>query len=69
VDSEWRGLAYGAVSMAMGLGFGTTSLAGGYIIAAVGYRPLFLLGVGLSLAGVAYLWVVLKRRAGDPKTL
>jgi len=67
VDSEWRGLAYGAVSMAMGLGFGTTSLAGGYIIAAVGYRTLFLLGVGLSLAGAAYLWILLKRRAGALK--
>jgi len=69
VDSEWRSLAYGAVSMAMGLGFGTTSLAGGYIIAAVGYRPLFLLGVGLSLAGAAFLWVMLRRRAGGLKRL
>ena len=69
VDSEWRSLAYGAVSMAMALGFGTTSLAGGYIIAAVGYRPLFLLGVGLSLAGAAFLWIMLRRRAGGPRRL
>ena len=58
VDSRWRSLAYGAVSMAMGLGFGSTSLAGGYIIAAWGYRSLFLIGVGLSLAGATLMWYI-----------
>jgi MFS family permease len=48
VDEQWRSLAYGAVSMAMGLGFSSTSLVGGYIIVAAGYRPLFLGGAVLS---------------------
>ena len=63
VDPRWRSLAYGAVSMAMGLGFGSVSLAGGYLIAAQGYRTLFLIGVGLSTAGAALMWRVLKRPA------
>jgi predicted MFS family arabinose efflux permease len=61
VDSQWRSLAYGAVSMAMGLGFGSTSLAGGYIVAAWGYRALFLLGAGLSAAAAGLMWSILKR--------
>jgi MFS family permease len=60
VDSEWRSLAYGAISMAMGMGFGTTSLAGGYIIAAWGYSRLFLIGVGLSAIAGAFMWGMLR---------
>ena len=61
VDGRWRSMAYGAVSMAMGLGFGSTSLMGGYIVAASGYRSLFTLGVGLSLSGAALMGYILKR--------
>jgi predicted MFS family arabinose efflux permease len=60
VDGEWRSLAYGAISMAMGMGFGTTSLAGGYIIAAWGYPRLFLIGVGLSAIAGAFMWGMLR---------
>jgi MFS family permease len=63
VDSQWRSLAYGAVSMAMGLGFGSTSLAGGYVIARAGYRTLFLLGVGLSMAGAVLMRALLRRQS------
>jgi MFS family permease len=58
VDARWRPLAYGAASMAMGLSFGSFSLIGGYIIASVGYRPLFLLGAVLSAAGAALMWAI-----------
>jgi len=64
VNSRWRSLAYGVVSTAMGLGYGTISLLGGYVAAAAGYRSLFLLGVGLSTTGAAVLWVFLRRRDG-----
>jgi len=63
VDKRWHSLAYGTASMAMGLGFGTTSLAGGYVIAAWGYRTLFLLGAGVAVVGAAVLWGTLRRRA------
>jgi predicted MFS family arabinose efflux permease len=64
VDERWRSIAYGAVSMAMGLGYGSTSLAGGYIISSWGYRRLFSVGIALSLAASAVLFVVLRVR-GD----
>jgi MFS family permease len=61
VESKWRSLAYGALSMGMGLSFGSFSLAGGYIIAAAGYRTLFALGAGLSIAGGVLMWAILRR--------
>jgi predicted MFS family arabinose efflux permease len=63
VDSQWRSLAYGAVSMAMGMGFGSTSFGGGYLIAAAGYRSLFLMGVALSVVAAAVMWGILKRQS------
>ena len=51
VTARWRSLAYGIVSMMMALAFASVSLAGGYIIAAWGYRTLFLMGVVSSVAG------------------
>jgi len=62
IETRWRSLAYGAVSMAMGLSFGSASLSGGYIIAAAGYRTLFLLGAGLSTAGAVLMWAILRRQ-------
>jgi MFS family permease len=62
VDERWRALAYGAVSMAMGFSFGSVSLVGGYVIAAAGYRTLFLLGAGLSVAGAVLMWAILRRQ-------
>ena len=62
VDAEWRALTYGITSMAMGLGFGTLSLAGGYIIAALGYRSVFLVGAGLELVAAVVLWAILRKQ-------
>ena len=61
IDPEWRSIGYGAVAMAMGSGFGSTSIAGGYIIAAAGYRILFLTGIALSLGAAAIMWGILRR--------
>ena len=63
VDSEWRALTYGIASMAMGFGFGSFSLIGGYIIEAFGYRRVFLVGAGLELVAAAVLWGVLRKQA------
>jgi MFS family permease len=62
VDPQWRSLAYGAVAMGMGLGFSSTSLAGGYIIAARGYRTLFTAGIFVTLVSAALLWIILRRQ-------
>lgn len=58
VDARWRGLAYGIVSMAMGLTYTSASLAGGQIAAQWGYSYLFLLAGGLSLLGALISWAI-----------
>ena len=47
--------------MAMSLGFGTISLSGGYIVAAAGYRRVFLLGMVFAVASAAVMWSTLRR--------
>jgi len=67
VDSEWWSLAYGAVSMAMGLGFGTATILGGHVAAALGYSSLFLIGAGLAVLSAVPMWGVLRAmRARHP---
>jgi len=67
IDPEWRSIGYGAVAMAMGSGFSSTSIAGGYIVAAAGYRTLFALGIVLSLIATGIMWAILRQtnRADD----
>jgi MFS family permease len=61
VTEGWRGLAYGAVTMAMGSGFGSMSLFGGSYIEAQGYRSLFVLGVGLSAVATVVMGAITRR--------
>ncbi|MBN1640351.1 MAG: MFS transporter [Anaerolineae bacterium] len=62
VPGEWQSVAYGLVSTAMGLGFGSTSLAGGYIIASAGYRTLFLIGALLCAIASVVMWAIGRRQ-------
>jgi len=64
VDKGWRGLAYGAVAMAMGLGFGSMSIFGGRLITARGYRELFVIGALFS-AVASGLMMLISRRTGE----
>jgi MFS family permease len=66
VDPEWRSIGYGAVAMAMGSGFSSMSIAGGYIVAAAGYRSLFGLGIAISLVATAIMWGILRHAARGP---
>jgi predicted MFS family arabinose efflux permease len=63
VEEDWRSLAYGAVSMAMGFGFASTSFGGGYVITAVGYRILFLIGAALCAIASVVMWAIGRREA------
>ena len=56
VSPGWRATAAGATSMAMGLSWAATALGGGYLIAAMGYQRLFLMGAVLTAAGVLIFW-------------
>jgi predicted MFS family arabinose efflux permease len=67
VGGAWRSVAYGALTMAMGMGFGSSSFAGGYLIAARGYRTHFLVGVGLTLAASLMITLILQRASGQGK--
>jgi MFS family permease len=64
VTEGWRGLAYGAVTMAMGSGFGSMSLFGGSYIEASGYRALFGLGVGLAAVATILMALITRRTTG-----
>jgi MFS family permease len=60
VPARWRATLSGAGEMAGGLCFASMALVGGYIIAAQGFRPLFLFAALLTLIGTVlfYLWFV-----------
>jgi MFS family permease len=60
VDSRWRSLTFGIVSMAMGFAYASVSFAGGYLVATWGYATLFLLATGFSLVGAALMWGMLR---------
>jgi MFS family permease len=60
IGPEWRSIGYGALAMAMGSGFGSTSIVGGYIVAAAGYRTLFALGIGVSTIAAGIMWGILR---------
>ena len=57
VTTRWRGMMSGATSTATYVGWGITALAGGYLIAASGYRLLFLGGAVLVTLAAAIYWV------------
>ena len=57
-----RAMVSGAGFMALGLGFGITSLIGGRLAATAGYPALFLLGVVLALSSAGLMLYVHKLR-------
>jgi MFS family permease len=63
VDESWRGLAYGSISMAMGLGFATISFTGGFVIAAQGYSTIFIVGALLSAVAAILMFGINKLSA------
>ena len=64
VAPQWRALVSAVGSVGMSLGFGTVSVSGGYIVAGLGYRPVFLIGAAMAL-GSAVLVMLLGRRGAE----
>ena len=62
VEARWRTAMSGITSMANGLSWATITFAGGYVIAEMGYRTLFLTGVGLTVAGAVFFGFSFGRR-------
>jgi predicted MFS family arabinose efflux permease len=65
VAPGWRAAIAGAIAMAMGLGWSATALGGGHLITALGYRCLFLMGAGLTVAGVLLFWAYFRVPRGE----
>ncbi|MGI6208552.1 MAG: MFS transporter [Anaerolineae bacterium] len=68
VPARWRPTMEGAVMMAVNLGRASMAFSGGYIIAASGYRTLFLAGAGLLAAGALLFWGYFRRPRGELAT-
>jgi MFS family permease len=57
VPPRWRAVMASAFMLGNGLALSAASLAGGYIIAGLGYQALFLAAAGLSGAGALLFWL------------
>lgn len=56
VRERWRSPMAGATNMALGVSWAGAAFLGGYIIAGLGYRALFLIGAGVTAVGAIVLW-------------
>ena len=65
VSPAWRAAMSGAVLMAAGLGISAMAFGGGYVIAAWGYPAAFLLGGGLTAAGMLLFWLYTRVPRGE----
>ncbi|MFN2244301.1 MAG: hypothetical protein ACK2U2_18560, partial [Anaerolineae bacterium] len=54
-----------AFMMGSGMAFATLSLAGGYVIVALGYRTLFLIATGLIAAAILLFWFYFRIPRGE----
>ena len=63
VAPDWRPVMSGAYMMAVALGWTGMASGGGYLIADVGYRPLFLLGAAVTAVGVGWFALYARRVA------
>jgi len=64
VAEDERAMVSGISNMAFGAAFATLSFGGGFVVAAVGYRWLFAVGMVLSAIGAAWLALLLGRARG-----
>ncbi len=65
VPADWRATTSGLTSMAMGMGFSSITLGGGYIISALGYRSLFLIGAGMATTSALLFWAYFRIPRGE----
>ncbi len=62
VPPRWRSVMAGASSTALGLSWTALAFGGGFLIAGLGYRALFLLAGALTVGGTVLFWTVFRRR-------
>jgi MFS family permease len=67
VAPRWRAAMSGATAMASGLSSSIVTLAGGYVITALGYRTFFLAAAGVTIAGAALFWTYFRGVQEKPR--
>jgi MFS family permease len=65
VAPRWRPTMASVFMLGAGATFAGMALAAGYMIAAVGYRPLFLLAAGLAASGAILFWIIFRVPRGE----
>jgi MFS family permease len=65
VAPRWQATMASAFMMGSGMAFATLSLAGGYVIVALGYRTLFLIATGLIAAAILLFWFYFRIPRGE----
>ena len=65
VAPRWQATMASAFMLGAGLAFTTTSLSGGYVIVALGYRALFLISTGLMVAAILLFWFYFRIPRGE----
>jgi len=66
---EQRSMVAGVGWMGMSIGFTLMSFAGGQIVTAYGYRPVFLIGAVLAATSAAMMWRISRRAGMAPVTI
>jgi MFS family permease len=67
VAPRWRSTMSGATAMASGLSSSIVTLAGGYVISALGYRTLFLAAAGVTIVGAVLYWIYFRGAQVHPR--
>jgi MFS family permease len=65
VAPRWRASMASIFMMGAGLAFSSVSLAGGFVITAVGYQMLFLTGTGLLALATLLFWAIFRVPRGE----
>ena len=65
VPANWRRATSGVVSMAMGFGFTSMSLGGGYLIPVLGFSGLYLLAAAITAVSAVIFWFYFRVPQGE----
>lgn len=65
VPPTWRATTSGITSMAMGIGFSSMTLSGGYLITQIDYRGFFLIAAGMVSLSAFIFWAYFRIPRGE----
>jgi hypothetical protein len=66
VAPEWRTTTAAMLTIGTALGWASTAVAGGFVIATVGFGGLFALSAGLAVGAAALAWAIHRMRVSRP---